>query len=124
MPSRTRRGALVLLHSFVPYLLDKVLVCLENELQAEDVRAQGGQSAPATLGNPAAYLRARIHRAVGLLTEPQKKALLPVLFAVQQGVTILHRVHVALFYINGAFYHLGKRAAGVRYVSLSLCIAM
>ncbi|KAJ8371188.1 hypothetical protein SKAU_G00112160 [Synaphobranchus kaupii] len=116
VPSHVRRGALVLFHSFMPYLLDKVLVCLENELQAEDIGSQGGRSTPASRWNPAAYLRARIHSAVGLLTEAQKKALLPVLFAVQQGMAILHRIHVALFYVSGAFYHLGKRAAGVSYL--------
>lgn len=121
VPSLARRGALVLLHSLTPYLLDKLLVCLENELQAENIRPQGGQGTPASPWNPAAYLRARIRSAVGLLTEPQKKTLLPVLLAVQQGVTILHRIHVALFYITGSFYHLGKRAAGISYVSLSLC---
>ncbi|KAG9332821.1 hypothetical protein JZ751_014920 [Albula glossodonta] len=116
VPSRARRGALVLLHSLVPYLLDKVLVCLENELQAENVRVHGAPSTPAMLWNPVAYLRAKLHSAVGLLTEAQKKALLPVLLSVQQGVAILHRVHVALFYVSGAFYHLGKRAAGISYL--------
>ncbi|XP_035237182.1 peroxisome biogenesis factor 10 isoform X1 [Anguilla anguilla] len=116
VPSRARRGALVLLHSFLPYLLDKLLVCLENELQAEHVGSPGAQSPPASRWNPAACLRARIRGAVGMLTEAQKRALLPVLFTVQQGLTILHRIHVALFYINGAFYHLGKRAAGVSYL--------
>ncbi|KAJ8257693.1 hypothetical protein GJAV_G00188670 [Gymnothorax javanicus] len=116
VPSLVRRGALVLLHSFTPYLLDKILVCLENELQAENVRPRGGQNCPGSRWNPAAYLRARIRRAVELLTEPQKKALLPVLLAVHQGVTILYRIHAALFYISGAFYHLGKRVAGISYL--------
>ncbi|CAB1336812.1 unnamed protein product [Coregonus sp. 'balchen'] len=41
VPSRSRRGALVLLHSLFPYLLDKLLVCLENELEAGE-ESQGG----------------------------------------------------------------------------------
>ncbi|XP_036389937.1 peroxisome biogenesis factor 10 [Megalops cyprinoides] len=116
VPSRARRGALILLHTFLPYLLDKVLVSLENELQDEDTRTQGGQGASSSFWTPASYLRVKIRKAVELLTESQRKALLPALFVVQQGVTILHRLHVALFYISGTFYHLGKRAAGISYL--------
>ncbi|XP_038863713.1 peroxisome biogenesis factor 10 isoform X1 [Salvelinus namaycush] len=118
VPSRVRRGALVLLHSLFPYLLDKLLVCLENELEAgED--SQGGGIQRATVASPwspGAWMRGWVRRALGLLTEPQRRACVPAVLALQQGLSILHRVHVALFYISGAFYHLGKRTAGVSYL--------
>lgn len=67
--------------------------------------------------NPMSYIKAWIQRMVRMLNSQQRKSLKPVVFAVQQGITILHRVHVALFYINGVFYHLAKRTSGISYVS-------
>lgn len=109
IPSQMRRTALILFHTFVPYLLDKVLICVENELEAE---------APQTsrTWSPLSHVRLWIQRAVGMLTESQRKALVPIVFALQQGITLLYRLHVAVFYITGAFYHIGKRAAGVSYL--------
>lgn len=120
LPSRVRRGALVLLHSLFPYLLDKLLVCLENELEAGE-ESQGGGIQRATVASPwspGAWMRGWVRRVLGLLTEPQRRACVPAVLALQQGLSILHRVHVALFYISGAFYHLGKRTAGVSYVGI------
>jgi len=31
--------------------------------------------------------------------------------------TDVHRAHLALFYLNGVFYHIAKRLTGVQYVS-------
>lgn len=119
IPSRARRGALILLHAFMPYLLDKLLVCLEHELEAEVQDSQNAQREIALTWNPMSYVKAWIRKAVGTLNEHQRKCLKPVIFRVQQGITILHRLHVALFYIRGFYYHLAKRTAGVSYVSNS-----
>ncbi|KAK6477570.1 peroxisome biogenesis factor 10-like [Huso huso] len=113
VPSRARRGALICLHVFVPYLLDKMLVRLEHELQAETV----GPRAPQTRDwNLTSFFRERAQWAVGRLTETQRRTLLHGTYVLRQGVTFAHRLHVALFYINGAFYHLGKRVSGVSYL--------
>ncbi|XP_071390030.1 peroxisome biogenesis factor 10 isoform X2 [Centroberyx affinis] len=119
IPSPLRRGLLVLGHTFVPYLLDKVLVCLENELEAgEEDRGGGGRRRAASSGpwSPGSWLRSGVRRAVGLLSEHQRRAAVPAVFALQQGLALFHRVHVALFYIHGAFYHLSKRSASVSYL--------
>uniref|UniRef100_A0A9J8BSN5 RING-type E3 ubiquitin transferase n=1 Tax=Cyprinus carpio carpio TaxID=630221 RepID=A0A9J8BSN5_CYPCA len=115
IPSRMRRTALIFFHTFVPYLLDKVLICIENELEAE---------APPTsrTWRPLSHVRLWMQRAVGMLTESQRKALVPLVFALQQGITLLYRLHVALFYITGGFYHIGKRAAGVSYLGITLTL--
>ncbi|KAL6456692.1 hypothetical protein MHYP_G00352360 [Metynnis hypsauchen] len=118
IPSRMRRGALVLLHTFVPYLLDKLLVCIEHELEAEEQDSQNAQREITLTWNPMSYVKAWIHRAVRMLNEHQRKSLKPMVFAVQQGVTILHSVHVALFYFSGAFYHLAKRTTGISYLRM------
>lgn len=113
IPSRMRRTALIFFHTFVPYLLDKVLICVENELETE----ANSQRQTSRTWNPLSHVRFWIQRAVGMLTESQRKSLIPLIFALQQGITLLYRLHVAVFYISGAFYHIGKRAAGVSYVS-------
>uniref|UniRef100_A0A8C6NP49 RING-type E3 ubiquitin transferase n=1 Tax=Nothobranchius furzeri TaxID=105023 RepID=A0A8C6NP49_NOTFU len=118
IPSRTRRGLFVLLHTFLPYLLDKVLVCLENELggEQEHRRAIGRHHAASGGWSLEGWLRRGVQKAVGMLTEPQKRAWQPAVFVIQQSVGLLHRLHVALFYISSSFYQLSKRAAGIRYV--------
>lgn len=115
VPSLTRRGAFVLFHTFAPYLLDKLLVCLENELQAED-RPRAHRDSPSRW-NPMFYIKAWVQQAVGALSENQRKNLVPVLYACQQGITIVHRIHVAVFYIYSSFYHISRRATGISYVS-------
>ncbi|XP_029912621.1 peroxisome biogenesis factor 10 [Myripristis murdjan] len=120
IPSRARRGLLVFCHTFVPYILDKVLVCLENELEGQGEN-QGGSSRREVASSPWSlgfWLRSCISRVVGLLSEHQRRACQPAVFALQQGLTLLRRVHVALFYMNGAFYHLSKRSAGVSYLQV------
>ncbi|XP_013880183.1 peroxisome biogenesis factor 10 [Austrofundulus limnaeus] len=114
IPSLVRRGVLVLLHTALPYLLDKVLVCVENELEGEPQR--GGARRQVGGWSLERWLRGRVQRAVGLLTEPQRRACQPAVLVVQQGVALLHRLHLALFYLHSSFYHLSKRTAGVRYL--------
>ncbi|XP_028266842.1 peroxisome biogenesis factor 10 [Parambassis ranga] len=118
IPSQSRRGLFILCHAFLPYFLDKVLVCLENELEGGP-ESRGGVSRRQAESRPwslESWLRRWVQRAVGLLSEPQRKACVPAVFVIQQGLTLLHRLHVALFYISGSFYHLSKRAAGISYL--------
>lgn len=119
VPSRLRRGVLVALHSVLPYLLDKALLHLEHELQTD---SSGGRPSP---GSPAPGPRGRsgarrwVHRQVAALTEQQRKALLRAVLVLRPGLGCLQRLHVAWFYMHGAFYHLAKRLAGVTYVSVA-----
>ncbi|KAG1968701.1 peroxisome biogenesis factor 10 [Pimephales promelas] len=114
IPSRMRRTALIFFHTFVPYLMDKFLICVENELEAEAPQNLLHQTS--RTWSPLSRVRFWIRRAVGILTETQRKSLIQLVFALQQGITLLYRLHVAVFYISGAFYHIGKRAAGVSYL--------
>nr|XP_020443335.1 peroxisome biogenesis factor 10 [Monopterus albus] len=117
IPSRARRGLFVLCHAFLPYLLDKVLVCLEHELEGRQESLSGVRQQMA-LGpwSLESWLRRWMQRALRLLSESQSRACLPVVFVLRQGLTLLHRFHVALFYISGSFYHLSKRLAGISYL--------
>ncbi|KAJ4934223.1 hypothetical protein JOQ06_007025 [Pogonophryne albipinna] len=112
VPSRARRSLFVLLHSFFPYLLEKVLVSLENELEGGGARQRQAASRSWSLE---AWLRRGVQRVVGLLPEPQRRACLPAVSVLRQALTLLQRLHVALFYLSGSFYHLSKRAAAIRY---------
>ncbi|XP_040918798.1 peroxisome biogenesis factor 10 [Toxotes jaculatrix] len=118
IPSRARRGLFVLCHAFLPYFLDKVLVCLENELERgqENVGGVSRQQAASWPWSLESWLKRWVQRAVGLLSEPQRRACVPATFVLQQCLTLLHRLHVALFYISGSFYHLSKRTAGISYL--------
>ncbi|XP_072464685.1 peroxisome biogenesis factor 10 isoform X1 [Notamacropus eugenii] len=116
VPSWLRRATLVSLHTLVPYVLDKALIHLEHELQAE---VESGRQLPNSLmpsvrGRSA--VRRWLHRHVRHLTETQKKTLLRMVYILKQSITCLHRLHVAIFYINGVFYHLAKRLTGIEYL--------
>ncbi|XP_036163351.1 peroxisome biogenesis factor 10 [Myotis myotis] len=118
VPQRLRRGVLVALHTVLPYVLDKALLHLEQELQTDGngARPAPGSLAPSARGRSGA--RRWVHRQVAALPEPQRKALLRAVLVFRQGLGCLHRLHVAWFYIHGAFYHLAKRLAGVTYLRL------
>ncbi|KAJ8780632.1 hypothetical protein J1605_000675 [Eschrichtius robustus] len=117
VPSRLRRGVLVALHTVLPYLLDKALLHLEHELQADGDGAwpSRGSLAPGARGQSGA--RRWVRRCTAALTEPQQGTLLRAVLVLRQGLGCLQRLHVACFYIHGAFYHLAKRFTGITYVS-------
>lgn len=117
VPSRLRRGVLVTLHTILPYLLDKALLHLELELQADADGARPSQGSLALGGRGRSGARHWVHRHVATLTEQQKRTLLRAVSVLRQGLGCLQRLHVAWFYIRGAFYHLAKRLTGVTYVS-------
>lgn len=116
VPSRLRRGVLVALHAVLPYLLDKALLPLEQELQADGdgLRASQGSLLP---GRSRLGPRRWVRHHTATLTEQQRRTLQRAVFILRQGFSCLHRLHVAWFYIHGAFYHLAKRLAGITYVS-------
>ncbi|XP_033623801.1 peroxisome biogenesis factor 10 isoform X2 [Fukomys damarensis] len=118
VPSRLRRSMLVTLHTVLPYLLDKALLPLEQELQADSDGARALQSSLVPGGRGWSGARRWVLRHAASLTEQQRKTLQQATFILRQGLACLHRLHVAWFYIHGVFYHLAKRLSGITY----LCI--
>ncbi|XP_077620019.1 peroxisome biogenesis factor 10 [Crocuta crocuta] len=116
VPSRLRRGVLVALHTVLPYVLDKALLHLEHELQADADSARPSQGSLASGGRGRSGARLWVQRRVAALTEQQKRVLLRAVLALRQSLACLQRLHVAWFYIHGAFYHLAKRLTGVTYL--------
>ncbi|XP_061041097.1 peroxisome biogenesis factor 10 isoform X4 [Eubalaena glacialis] len=123
VPSRLRRGVLVALHTVLPYLLDKALLHLEHELQADGDGAwpSRGSQAPGARGQSGA--RRWVRRCAAALTEQQQGALLRAVLALRQGLGCLQRLHVAWFDIHGAFYHLAKRFTGITYLHVRYPLA-
>uniref|UniRef100_A0A8D2ZR99 RING-type E3 ubiquitin transferase n=1 Tax=Scophthalmus maximus TaxID=52904 RepID=A0A8D2ZR99_SCOMX len=125
IPSRARHGLLVLGHAFLPYLLDKFLVSLENELEGgqESLSSVRRRQAASRAWSLESLLKRWMQRAMGQLSESQRRDCLPAVFVFHQGLTLLHRFHVALFYLSGSFYHLSKRMAGISYLRvMGLCM--
>ncbi|XP_004863854.1 peroxisome biogenesis factor 10 isoform X2 [Heterocephalus glaber] len=115
VPSRLRRSVLVTLHAVLPYLLDKALLPLEQELQADSDGARALQSSLVPSRRGWSGTRRWVRRHTASLTEQQRKTLQRATFVLRQGLACLHRLHVAWFYIHGVFYHLAKRLSGVTY---------
>jgi len=45
-----------------------------------------------------------------------REIILGLLPFLRKAVSVLHRFHLAIFYIHGAFYHIAKRFSGIHYV--------
>ncbi|XP_058516747.1 peroxisome biogenesis factor 10 [Ochotona princeps] len=116
VPSRWRRVALVLLHTVLPYLLEKALLPLEQALQAEAEGLRALQGSPGLGGRSRAGLWPWVRRRVAALPEPQRRGLQRAAFILRQGLACLQRLHLAWFYIHGVFYHLAKRFTGITYL--------
>ncbi|XP_042650214.1 peroxisome biogenesis factor 10 isoform X3 [Tyto alba] len=117
IPSFLRRAIFISLHTVVPYCLEKGLLHLEHELQIEADELRASQSSPALGLSSRTLIRNWIQKQAGELTEQQKKRLLQIVYLLKQCIPLLHRLHLAIFYIRGTFYHLSKRITGITYVS-------
>ncbi|KAF7239352.1 Peroxisome biogenesis factor 10 [Varanus komodoensis] len=116
VPSFLRRAALISLHTVLPYLLDKGLVHLEHALEAESDGARALQSRHLSRLRDRTLLRGWLQKWLRRLTEQQKKMLSQAVSVLKQTVPLLRRLHLAVFYLNGVFYHLSKRVSGITYL--------
>jgi len=91
VPSQLRRLVMVGLQVLAPYLVETSLVRLEQSLRT----------------NPHLNIRADI-----------KHKLCESLPGVRHCIMVLHRCHLALFYLRGVYYHIAKRTSGVSYISI------
>lgn len=112
VPSVWRRTAFILSHSLVPYLLYRLLQCVERELQED----RDAQQVSSRCWGVEGCLRRCVQRAMSVLTPAQRSVCVPALTVLQQTLDLLHRFHTALFYLSGSFYHLSRRVAGINYL--------
>lgn len=96
LPSKLRRISDMLLFTFGTYVLGFALKYVEKLVQEKRYPLQ-----------PPASMPDNVHE--------QLEEILPL---ISKGVTYFHRLHLVLFYFFGAFYHISKRIAGVRYVTI------
>ncbi|XP_027584565.1 peroxisome biogenesis factor 10 [Pipra filicauda] len=116
VPSLLRRATFISLHTVVPYCLEKALLHLEHELQEEGEESRSPGSGPTPALPSRTFLRSWIRRRLGQLPEQQRKTASQAVYVLKQSIPLLHRLHLALFYIHGTFYHLSKRVAGISYL--------
>ncbi|XP_002738322.1 peroxisome assembly protein 10-B-like [Saccoglossus kowalevskii] len=90
IPSRSRRLAHVLLQIGVPYVIDQALKFVHNHINT--VRTMLG------------------------LSDKVTNMILQCIPVLRTSVTYVHRFHLALFYLQGLFYHVAKRVVSVRYL--------
>ncbi|NXF10049.1 PEX10 factor, partial [Smithornis capensis] len=116
VPSFLRRALFVSLHTVVPYCLEKALLHLEHELQAEAEECGAPERIPA-LGLPGrSSVRGWVRGWVRQLPERQRKRASQIVHVLKVSIPLLQRLHLALFYIQGTFYHLSKRISGISYL--------
>ena len=90
VPHFVRRTLAILLQTVGPYAIEKFLEILYRRIQARSVPLD--------------------------LSRRQYDALEKIVGFVDDIFTMCARLHLALFYIQGLFYHFGKRVARIRYV--------
>ncbi|KAK2158339.1 hypothetical protein LSH36_172g00007 [Paralvinella palmiformis] len=89
VPSFWRRGFMILLQVTAPYMIDRCLSYIEKQLRVNPPNS---------------------------LTPEARTVLLKTIPVVRHTVTILHRCHLALFYMKGIFYHIAKRFTNIHYI--------
>ncbi|KAL3688500.1 hypothetical protein R1sor_014809 [Riccia sorocarpa] len=95
-----RRTLLVFYQTVLPYLAER-LSGSRNYQHGDQAKKTGSPDSETTPGLG------------GSLKAMAAKQLLP---SVREGLVLLMRTHLMLFYFEGLYYHMGKRAAGIRYI--------
>lgn len=92
-PGFLRRTLAILIQLLGPYTMEKCLEYLYRRIQRRNLPLE--------------------------LSDRQYKLLENIVSAVEDTVSTASQLHLALFYIQGVFYHIGKRVAGVRYLMVT-----
>lgn len=128
-PGSLRRGALVLLQSLAPYLLEKGLQH-RGPLQSQ-VTHHRATPLQATISFPGSnalsvmrhHIDGWVHRcranAVALLGPRNMSHVASIMESMRSHSGTLLRLHLAIFYVWGLYYQISKRLTKVRYVSSS-----
>ncbi|XP_068754091.1 peroxisome biogenesis factor 10-like [Montipora capricornis] len=91
VPSLLRRGSLILLYVFGPYIIEKTLSKLELCLRIPEFQC----------------IR---------LPGRTREIILNFIPCLRTAILYTHRAHLALFYLTGVFYHVAKRLTGIQYL--------
>ena len=98
MPGAIQRTVAIVLQTFGPYLIEKGFEILHQRIRDQDlgywIQSEDGYK--------------RLEKYAGY---------------VEELLTVCSRLHLALFYVNGLFYHLSKRLTGIHYVMIQYGLA-
>ena len=86
---------MILLQVAVPYCLDQLLSYIER--QAE-----------------------RRNSAFAMFSEEARTSVLAIVPLLRHVIAVVHRCHLAAFYLRGIFYHVAKRIVGTHYVRFDI----
>lgn len=98
VPGAIRRSAAIALQILGPYLVEKSFEALYQKIRDRDL----GQ---------------------WIQSEQDYERLEQYAGYIEEFLNVCSRLHLALFYINGVFYHLGKRLTGIRYIMIRYGLA-
>ncbi|XP_068237934.1 peroxisome biogenesis factor 10 [Palaemon carinicauda] len=90
LPSHLERTVMVILQCFGPKVLQLGLAKFEKSVR---------------VGSFSTYLRPEL-----------RNIILQQIPKLQYSLTLLHRIHLAVFYFSSGFYHISKRMTGIKYV--------
>lgn len=89
IPSHYHRGVMILLQVAAPYVLDRVLIYLQKQIESNMNL---------------------------LMSQTARNVTLLMISVTRHVVSLLHHCHLTMFYINGLFYHIAKRFTGIHYI--------
>lgn len=92
--SSVQRFLLIFWQILVPYLCSKMSVHIDRFLRPRAQTLQGKES----------------------IKEETRKALAAWLPRIKSLLNVLQRVHIAIFYFSGSYYHIPKRIVDIKYV--------
>ncbi|XP_028308883.1 peroxisome biogenesis factor 10 [Gouania willdenowi] len=107
IPSWPRRGLLVIFHSVLPYFLNKVLMCLKNELESAGCHRR------------AVFGTWSLDWTKWMCDESRRRVCVSLVCVLQEGVAFLRHLHMALFFISGSHRRLSERTTGISYLRVS-----
>ncbi|XP_053307784.1 peroxisome biogenesis factor 10 [Spea bombifrons] len=116
IPSLFQRAVFICGYTVFPYLLEKELALLEQELQIETDGIRVSHGSLSSGSHRRSWLRRKVHRKISALSEQQRKTLIKTVYVIRQSIIFLRRLHLAIFYLNGTFYHIAKRLTGINYL--------
>ena len=100
LPSVYRRGGYILTTILLPYSLNRILPSFRRRVRAKLEANLRRAARKGTTNSAAINLQSYIHANLDTITSPSP----------------LYAVGLAIFYFSGAYYHLGKRLWGLRYI--------
>ncbi|KAL4590170.1 hypothetical protein LXL04_003093 [Taraxacum kok-saghyz] len=122
-PTPARRALFIVYQSAVPYIAERVssriasrgialTESMSDDIHGQQASSSSSSSSPVVSISPLSRLKEKIS-SLWLHTVERWPAMLPL---AREFLQLLLRANLMFFYFEGLYYHISKRAAGIRYV--------